>query len=93
LPEVEEAFSFGKLRWLDGPNTGLKSDILSNSSTTVQLLSPPPFPVAPGSRVELLQGCDKTIATCASRFGNAINFRGEPYLPGNDLLTRYPGAS
>ncbi|MBS0285228.1 MAG: hypothetical protein JSS15_12490 [Proteobacteria bacterium] len=23
--------------------------------------------------------------------GNAANFRGEPYLPGIDLLTRYPG--
>jgi predicted phage gp36 major capsid-like protein len=23
---------------------------------------------------------------------SALNFRGEPYLPGNDLLTRYPGA-
>ena len=27
-------------------------------------------------------GCDKTIARCADTFGNAHNFRGEPYLPG-----------
>ena len=33
----------------------------------------------------------KSIATCAGRFGNTLNFRGEPYLPGVDLLTRYPG--
>ncbi|MEQ1538548.1 MAG: phage portal protein [Sphingorhabdus sp.] len=45
-----------------------------------------------GSRIELVEGCDKTIATCSTRFSNAINFRGEPYLPGNDILTRYPGA-
>jgi len=31
------------------------------------------------------------METCSARFGNAVNFRGEPYLPGNDLLTRYPG--
>jgi hypothetical protein len=31
------------------------------------------------------------LATCGGRFGNALNFRGEPYLPGIDLLTRYPG--
>ena len=24
------------------------------------------------------------------RFGNAVNFQGEPFLPGNDLLARYP---
>jgi len=42
-----------------------------------------------GTRAELRAGCDHTIATCSSRFGNAINFRGEPFLPGNDLLARY----
>ncbi|MFN7158060.1 MAG: phage BR0599 family protein, partial [Erythrobacter cryptus] len=43
----------------------------------------------PGTRIELREGCDHTIATCAARFANAINFRGEPFLPGNDLLARY----
>ena len=38
------------------------------------------------------QGCDKMLATCSGRFGNVANFRGEPHLPGMDLLTRYPGA-
>ncbi|HKR91916.1 phage BR0599 family protein, partial [Novosphingobium sp.] len=35
--------------------------------------------------------CDHTLNTCAARFSNAANFRGEPFLPGNDLLVRYPG--
>ena len=48
--------------------------------------------VEPGCRIELREGCDKRFATCVSRFNNAANFRGEPHLPGNDLLTRYPGA-
>ena len=34
--------------------------------------------------------CDKTIATCSARFGNALNFQGEPFLPGNDMLAQYP---
>jgi hypothetical protein len=42
-----------------------------------------------GTRTELREGCDHTIGTCAERFGNAANFRGEPFLPGNDLLARY----
>ena len=44
-----------------------------------------------GALVEIEQGCDKRLATCSGRFGNAVNFRGEPWLPGIDLLTRYPG--
>ena len=92
LPETAGHFAFGKLRWLDGPNCGLWSDILSATATSVQLIAPPPSSASSGSRLALIEGCDKTIATCGTRFGNAINFRGEPYLPGNDILTRYPGA-
>jgi uncharacterized phage protein (TIGR02218 family) len=93
LPGAADALAFGALRWLEGPNTGLRADILSSGSNSAQLAAPPAFPVTPGILVELIEGCDKTIATCAARFANAINFRGEPYLPGNDILTRYPGAS
>lgn len=56
------------------------------------LRSAPALPVVAGDLVELIEGCDKSLATCAARFTNAVNFRGEPYLPGIDLLTRYPGA-
>lgn len=92
-PGTADAFAFGGLRWLEGPNCGLRADIIASGANMVQLASAPPYPVVPGILVELREGCDKTIATCATRFANAINFRGEPYLPGNDILTRYPGAS
>lgn len=32
-------------------------------------------------RVILTPGCDKNITTCCNKYGNAINFRGEPYIP------------
>jgi uncharacterized phage protein (TIGR02218 family) len=92
LPGTINAFAFGRLRWLDGANCGLVSDIASSAANHVILVRTPPFIPVAGARVELIEGCDKTIATCSARFANAINFRGEPYLPGNDLLTRYPGA-
>ena len=47
---------------------------------------------SPGLRVLLREGCDRTVATCAARFGNAVNFQGEPFLPGNDMLAQYPVA-
>lgn len=36
-------------------------------------------------------GCDKRFATCAERFGNALNFRGFPTIPGGDYLVAHPG--
>ena len=83
-------FVFGELRWLDGPATGLRHDIIGEADGALFLDGPFPAGVKEGTRALLREGCDRTIATCASRFGNAINFRGEPFLPGNDLVARYP---
>ncbi len=84
---------FGTLRWLAGDNCGLVHNIIASDAGSVTLTDAPAYSAAVGTRVLLTEGCDKQMATCSARFGNAINFRGEPYLPGSDLLTRYPGAS
>jgi uncharacterized phage protein (TIGR02218 family) len=78
------------LRWLDGPHAGLTSEILDADGEGLILDTPSADGLLPGTRVVVREGCDRTLATCAGRFGNAVNFRGEPFLPGNDLLTRYP---
>ena len=81
----------GMLRWLDGANSGIDSRIVASSGATLTLREPFYFAVLPGTRVELIEGCDRRFWTCVTRFTNAANFRGEPHLPGNDLLTRYGG--
>ncbi len=79
----------GMLRWLDGPQAGIAAGVMGGSDALV--LDVPVDPATPaGTRALLREGCDHTLDTCATRFGNAVNFRGEPFLPGNDLLTRYP---
>lgn len=85
-------FAHGELRFLDGPQTGPAIHILAVSDAAFVLDRPLANGIAPGQRVRLRQGCDHTVATCASRFANAINFRGEPFLPGNDMLAQYPVA-
>ena len=45
--------------------------------------------VAPGDAVTLVAGCDKQFATCKSKFDNVVNFRGFPYMPGNDAALSY----
>ena len=88
---VANGYGGGRLRWFGGMNSGLEDAIARSDGATVTLRRPPRFAAA-GALVEIEQGCDKRLATCAERFGNAANFRGEPWLPGIDLLTRYPGA-
>jgi uncharacterized phage protein (TIGR02218 family) len=89
--QVDEKFLFGRLRYLGGENCGLASVILGVSGTQVSLRERPRGALEPGTLVQLREGCDKRFATCTSRFQNGANFRGEPHLPGTDLLTRYPG--
>jgi uncharacterized phage protein (TIGR02218 family) len=88
---VADAYGGGRLRWFGGANAGLEAAVARSEGARVWLRVPPALPVAAGDLVEVIEGCDRSIATCAGRFGNAANFRGEPYLPGIDLLTRYPG--
>lgn len=85
------AYAGGMLRWFGGANAGLSQAIDASARAQVTLRAAPPFAVTAGALVELAEGCDKSFATCTARFGNAANFRGEPHLPGIDLLTRYPG--
>jgi uncharacterized phage protein (TIGR02218 family) len=91
-PEAN-CYAYGRVRWIGGANSGLEIPLLSSAGTRIVLRDPPRRPVAVDDMVELQEGCDKRFVTCTGRFGNAANFRGEPHLPGMDLLTRYPGAS
>jgi uncharacterized phage protein (TIGR02218 family) len=38
-------------------------------------------------------GCDKSFATCKAKFSNPTNFRGYPYMPGNDAVIAYPNSA
>jgi uncharacterized phage protein (TIGR02218 family) len=87
----ENAYGYGRLRWIGGRNSGLESSILKSEASILTLREAPPFPPAAGDLVEIREGCDKSLGTCSGRFENMANFRGEPHLPGMDLLTRYPG--
>lgn len=89
---VDGRFRYGEILFLTGHANGERRSILGVVGQQLHLRSAPVGEVAVGTAVELVEGCDKLLATCSGRFANAANFRGEPHLPGNDLLTRYPGA-
>jgi len=84
-------FAYGCARFLDGPCAGTTVEIMESDGATVTLREALAAVPAAGDRVELRAGCDKRFASCRGRFGNALNFRGEPHVPGTDALLRYPG--
>ena len=85
-----ELFREGWVRWIDGPQAGLRMAVVRAEVGGLVLADALDPEAMPGMRAELREGCDHTLATCGTRFANAVNFQGEPFLPGNDILTRYP---
>ncbi len=88
-----EAMLSGSLRWIDGPHAGITMEVVDADASGLLLDIALEASLETGTRALLREGCDQTLASCAARFGNAANFQGEPYLPGNDVLARYPTSS
>lgn len=86
--------TFGASASPTSTNAGLSMEIKSWNLATkrVTLFLPMPFAVAPGDAITLRAGCAKSLAVCRDTFDNVLNFRGEPFVPGNDLLFRTPDA-
>jgi len=79
-------FSGGEIAWLSGANAGRRMEIKEFSNTQFTLVLPMPNGVTAGDTFNAIAGCDKTFDACVAKFSNAVNFRGEPYVPGMDRL-------
>lgn len=90
-PEAAQ-FRDGSLRWVEGPQAGQTNAVVEIDGVMLVLERALDPGIAVGRLARVREGCDHTIATCAERFNNSIDFQGEPFLPGNDLLTRTPPA-
>lgn len=91
LTNADGYFIGGALTWITGSNAGLVMEIKSSLAVgDISLFLPMPYDIQVGDTFSAYRGCDKTIATCSGTFGNAVNFRGEPYLPGTHNLIKGP---
>lgn len=92
----ERWFEQGRLEVLDGAAAGLsvmiRSDRITAAGRDLVLWQSLRTPVAVGDLVRLVAGCDRRAESCRLKFGNFLNFRGFPHLPGEDWLTAWPGA-
>lgn len=79
-------FAYGHITFTSGANAGLSMEVRDFASGRFGLFLPLPHAVQVGDAYSVVAGCDKRIDTCSTRFANALNFRGEPHLPGNDRI-------
>jgi uncharacterized phage protein (TIGR02218 family) len=79
-------FEYGLINFTSGANSGIKAEIKRFADKKITTMLALPYDVAVGDGFSISAGCDKTFSTCISRFGNAINFRGEPHVPGMDRM-------
>lgn len=91
---VDGWFAGGVLTWESGPNVGRSIEVKAWTQATsqVELFLPMGYAIQPGDTFRIHPGCDKRLDTCIDRFANVLNFRGEPYVPGQDAMMRYPDA-
>lgn len=90
-------FSNGLVSWQsegrDLHPVRIREHTKSGAYELLRLQAPPRVPGEAGDAVRLTVGCDKTTGQCAARFANLVNFRGCPFMPGNDVLMAIPYAA
>ncbi|WP_343061955.1 DUF2163 domain-containing protein [Novosphingobium piscinae] len=75
-------FDQGVITFTSGANAGIRRTVKSyNPATGFTFALPLPVAPAIGDTISVFAGCDKTLATCRSKFNNAGNFRGFPWVP------------
>jgi len=93
---MQDWFRGGVITWLTGGNAGYESEIAKTDadvgSITLHLLNAPGQDIVAGDTFYAYAGCDRTTYHCHDKFrnaaqpnGNLVNFRGFPYLIGDDL--------
>lgn len=86
----DDYYRYGRLVFTSGDNVGQGLEVKEYDGTnTFTLFLPTNHTIAPGDSFELEPGDDKEAVTCRFKFGNLLNFRGEPHVLGErkSLLT------
>lgn len=81
-------FTYGLLTWTSGNNRQRHMEVKHFAGGAFDLFEAMPEPIRTGDAYTLTAGCDKSLSQCRSRFTNALNFRGEPFIPGADAIAQ-----
>ncbi len=93
----DDSMNGGVVVWETGNNAGIAMEVRDyvsgDPSQDVELFLDLPFDIEVGDDARIYRGCFKRLTEdCKTIFDNVDNFRGEPYVPGQDALFRYPDA-
>lgn len=81
-------FNYGYVEFTSGKNIGQKVEIQQFKGGFFILKLILPQIVEINDKFNVFVGCSKEFSTCCEKFKNAINFRGEPHLPGINIIFR-----
>lgn len=85
-------YRYGVAKATTGQNAGIampiKAHVNSAGSAAITLKKGFPFPVLVGDQFQLEAGCDGLWVSCGTRFANKNNFHGQPFIPGNDKVSK-----
>lgn len=84
----DDFFENGVVEFMGGENAGQKMEIKQFNKGVFMLVDELPYHLKQGDTFKAIAGCDKHFKTCCNRFNNAVNFRGEPHLPGIEILLK-----
>lgn len=95
--DVDDWFRYGAIRWITGNNAGKISEVKKWTQTgaAIEMYLAQPLVVLNGDAFAIYPGCNKSLdlaGGCDLKFGNALNFRGDPFIPGEDDALGYPVA-
>ena len=79
-------FNFGEITFISGNNTGLCFQVKNFKNGEIELNLPSIYKLAVGDTYAIIAVCDKNFFLFFTKFHNALNFRGEPYI--SKVLTR-----
>jgi uncharacterized phage protein (TIGR02218 family) len=80
-------FDGGLLTWTSGANAGrtMEVKLWTLAGTLFTLALPMVGTIAVGDAYTVYPGCQKRVYTdCRDKFNNIVNFRGEPFVPGEE---------
>ncbi len=89
--EEDGYYNWGQITFTSGENAGISREVKEFGKTIITMALPMPFLPSIGDSYILTQGCDKSFHSCVNRYNNALNFRGEPNLPGLDKMLETAG--
>lgn len=94
LGKAPDWYGGGLATFTSGLNIGLSMEVKSSAAGDIGLYLPMPFAVTAGDALTIAPGCRKRFQQdCIGKYSNAINFRGEPLVPGQDAVMQTGGAN